>query len=88
MEPIKKLESMPAYDDCTYCGGRVTERLVTKACWWGDQLIALIEDVPAGVCEQCGERYYKANVLQRTEELLSSRDAFSSVAIPVTSFRE
>jgi len=76
------------YDDCTYCGGRVTERPVTKACWWGDQLIALIEEVPAGVCEQCGERYYKAHVLEKSEELLRSRDAFGSVAIPVTSFRE
>jgi YgiT-type zinc finger domain-containing protein len=79
---------MSSYDDCTYCGGKVTERLVMKDCWWGDGLIALIEDVPAGVCEQCGERYYKARVLERTEELLRSRDAFSSVAIPVTSFRE
>jgi YgiT-type zinc finger domain-containing protein len=79
---------MSSYDDCTYCGGKVTERLVTKDCWWGDGLIALVEDVPAGVCEQCGERYYRAHVLERIEELLRSRDAFSSVAIPVTSFQE
>lgn len=88
MGPINKVEAMSTYDDCTYCGGKVTERLVTKACWWGDQLIALIEDVPAGVCGQCGERYYKARVLEKTEELLHARDAFGSVAIPVTSFRE
>jgi len=88
MGPINKVEAMSTYDDCTYCGGKVTERPVVKDCWWGDQLIALIEDVPAGVCEQCGERYYRAPVLERTEELLRSRDAFSSVAIPVTSFRE
>jgi len=43
-----------ASDDCSFCGGRVTERPVLKACWWGGQLLALVDGVPAGVCEQCG----------------------------------
>jgi YgiT-type zinc finger domain-containing protein len=79
---------MFSYDDCSYCGGKVIERPVTKACWWGEELIALIEDVPAGVCEQCGERYYRAHVLERTEQLLRGRDAFRSATIPVRSFQE
>lgn len=79
---------MSTYDDCSYCGGKVIERLVTKACWRGDELVALISDVPSGVCQQCGERYYKAKVLERTEELLSLRDGFASVAIPVRAFED
>jgi hypothetical protein len=31
------------YDDCTYCGGRVTERGIQKPCFWGDKLIALVD---------------------------------------------
>lgn len=77
---------MAEYDDCTFCGGRVQERLVTKACWWGDQLIALVENVPAGVCDQCGERYYKAAVLKKIEAMLSEKEALKSVRIPLVSF--
>ena len=47
------------YEDCNYCGGRVSEQLVSKNCWWGNRLTALIYDVPTGVCEQCGEKFYK-----------------------------
>ena len=77
---------MAVYDDCTFCAGRVQERLVTKACWWGDQLVALVENVPAGVCDQCGERYYKAYVLKEIEAMLSNKETFRSVKIHVGSF--
>ena len=77
---------MAKYDDCTFCGGRVQERLVTKVCWWGDQLVAVVENVPAGVCDQCGERYYKAYVLKEIEAMLSEKKAFKSVTIPLVSF--
>ena len=77
---------MAEYDDCTFCGGRVQERLVTKACWWGDQLVAIVTNVPAGVCDQCGERYYKASVLKEIEALLQKREALKSVTVPLVSF--
>lgn len=77
---------MTHYDDCTFCGGRVQERLVTKVCWWGDQLVAIVENVPAGVCDQCGERYYRAYVLKEIEAMLSKREIFRSVEIPLASF--
>jgi YgiT-type zinc finger domain-containing protein len=77
---------MGEYDDCTFCGGRVQERLVTKACWWGDQLVAIVENVPAGVCDQCGERYYKAQVLKEIEAMLSKKEAFRSVEVQLGSF--
>jgi YgiT-type zinc finger domain-containing protein len=77
---------MAEYDDCTFCGGRVQERLVTKACWWGDQLTAIVENVPAGVCDQCGERYYKARILKEIEAMLGDQEAFRSVKIRLASF--
>ncbi len=78
---------MSHYDVCTYCGGMVEEHLVTKACWWGEELVAVVENVPAGVCVQCGERYYKANVLKQIDDLLEDRDRFQSVAIPRTAYK-
>ena len=75
------------YDDCYFCGGKVTERHVQKACWWGDKLIAIIDNVPAGVCEQCGERYYTAAVSKEVETLLKQRVKFDAqIQIPFTDF--
>lgn len=78
---------MRQFDDCSYCGGRVTRRYVQKPCWWGEQLIAIIDQVPAGVCEQCGERYYEAKVLKTIEGLLKRKKAFrAQVKIPMADY--
>jgi len=77
---------MNTYDDCSFCGGRVTDKLVQKACWWGDKLIAIIDNVPAGVCEQCGEKYYKAQVLKGIETLLKEKKFNSTAHIPLADF--
>jgi YgiT-type zinc finger domain-containing protein len=74
-------------DDCSYCGGRVTQRYVQKPCWWGEQLVAMIDHVPAGVCEQCGERYYEAKVLKTIEGLLKHKKAFKTqIRIPLAEY--
>ena len=77
---------MNIYGDCSFCGGRVTEKRVQKACWWGDKLMAIIDNVPAGVCEQCGERYYKAKILKEIEILLKKKKFDSTVQIPLADF--
>lgn len=79
---------MTEYDDCSFCGGRVSERRVQKACWWGDKLLAIMDNVPAGVCEQCGERYYKAKVLKSIESLLKEKKTFDQqVCVPFASYQ-
>ena len=77
---------MNTYDDCSFCGGRVTERLLQKPCFWGDRLIAVIDNVPTGVCEQCGERYYKAHVLKAVEERLKERKHAKSLELPLLTY--
>lgn len=74
------------YDDCSYCGGRVTERLTQKPCFWGDKLVALVDQVPAGVCEQCGERYYRAAVLKRIETKLKARRHARQIRLPLIEY--
>lgn len=61
------------YNKCHFCGGEVTERQVVVDYRWGDDLLAIIEDVPAGVCEICGERYFKATVVKAMERTARSR---------------
>jgi YgiT-type zinc finger domain-containing protein len=74
------------FDDCSYCGGRVSQRFVQKACWWGENLTAIIDAVPAGVCEQCGEKFFEAKTLKEIERLLKEKEFSSTAEIPVATF--
>jgi len=57
---------------CTLCNGKVGKKLVTAENWWGDNL-TLIENVPALVCESCGEQYFDAKTTITLDQLRSSR---------------
>jgi YgiT-type zinc finger domain-containing protein len=75
------------YGDCIYCGGEVVEKFVQKVCSRGGRLIGIIEEVPAGVCTQCGERFYKSTVLERVEVILSDIDQKAQrVSLPLTKY--
>lgn len=51
---------------------------------WGDDLLAIIQNVPAGVCETCGERYFKAPVVRAMEQTAHSQaKARKTVEVPV-----
>jgi len=78
---------MRTYDDCAYCGGKVSEKNIKKANFWGEELTALVDNVPAGVCGQCGEKYYKAEVLKIIEKILKERSALvSQICVPIADF--
>lgn len=79
---------MKKYDDCNFCGGQVNEKLVQKPCWWGDNLVAIIDNVPTGVCLQCGEKYYEAKTLKEVERILTEKEYISVTEIPVAEFRK
>ena len=53
-------------ETCEYCAGRIVEKVVTLHRKVNDRSI-LIEDVPAGVCEKSGTKYFAADVLKAIE---------------------
>jgi YgiT-type zinc finger domain-containing protein len=78
---------MGFWDDetCEYCGGPIVEKRVTvhRRVKRG---YVLIENVPAGVCVQCGARYFSANVLKTIEESLKGRRKVRrKIVVPVYS---
>jgi YgiT-type zinc finger domain-containing protein len=80
------LEDFPTqrYNRCHLCSGRVTERLVVVDYRWETALVAIIQHVPAGVCELCGERYFKAAVVKALERTAHSRARTRiTIAVPV-----
>jgi len=72
-------------ETCEYCGGAIVEKRVTLHRKLNGRYI-LLENVPAGVCTQCGTRYYAANVLKTVEESIRGRrKADREIAVPVYS---
>jgi len=74
---------MKPYDDCVYCGGVVEERIERVDYRYHGQLF-ILERVPTGVCVQCGEKYFTAQVAKRMEAVASQAgQGVRTVAIPV-----
>ena len=57
---------------CEYCNGLIHEKK-TELSRKVKRKHILIENVPTGVCAECGTRYYSANVLKTIQEATSSR---------------
>ena len=71
---------------CYFCGGTTRPATVTAENWWGNQL-ALVEDVPAQVCEDCGEPYFEAETAKELDRLrMAPPVAERIVEVPVYSF--
>ncbi|MFH1386306.1 MAG: YgiT-type zinc finger protein [bacterium] len=75
------------YGDCHYCGGEIDEQKTRVDFWWEEKLY-LIEDVPAGICKQCGEKYFTAKVSKVMDELVKSQVVERTLQIPVKRFKE
>jgi YgiT-type zinc finger domain-containing protein len=59
------------YDDCFFCGGKVVERLLPREVRWKDELL-VFEDVPMGICVQCGEKFVRPEVAKKIDIALQS----------------
>ncbi len=59
---------MNKYGDCSFCGGDVEEKK-TEYDYRRRSHLLVINDVPTGVCRQCGEKYFKAHTLKRLDQV-------------------
>jgi YgiT-type zinc finger domain-containing protein len=59
---------MTQYGDCSYCGGEVVEEQIDYD-YRREKRLMVVSNVPAGVCRQCGEKYFKPGVLKRMDSL-------------------
>lgn len=73
------------FADCIYCGGQVRECTATREVRWQGGLF-LVEQVPMGVCSQCGERFLKPDVAKTIDKLLQTRKATRTALIPVLTY--
>jgi YgiT-type zinc finger domain-containing protein len=79
-------QSKSDYAACE-CGGKVVERLVTVDLRIKGRLFEF-ENVPVGVCLDCGERVYKGPVLEQLEHLAHSKlKPKKTIRVPVADYR-
>ncbi len=66
---------------CYFCGGQTEPALVTDLHSEGSLYLA-VENVPADVCQQCGERYYTPEVTKRLLALTDRLREHAAVGVP------
>ncbi len=72
---------------CEYCDGTVRERMVEREVFRHRHGFVILENVPIGVCDTCGYRYYHASLLHRVEEIAESKILPERVElVPVAAF--
>ena len=74
---------------CYLCGGKLKQKNISIARYWGRQLVAL-NDVPALVCTQCGEKYFEAKVSakidERIQDTIAKKISFQKITVPQVQF--
>ena len=73
---------------CEHCGGAVQKRLLKKEVFKHKNGFVMLENVPVGICDECGCRYYHSTILKRVDEIAEGkRAAERTESIPVAHLR-
>jgi YgiT-type zinc finger domain-containing protein len=76
-------------DKCFYCGSKLKKEKVDIARYWGKELIA-INDVPALICQKCGERFFEAKISSKIDvkiqEVLNQKNSVQRINVPIVQF--
>jgi YgiT-type zinc finger domain-containing protein len=74
--------------DCRFCGGLVEEGVGTHQVQHEGQL-HVIENVPMGICNQCGEKYFHIKTLETIERILNEKKSPEKILkVPVFIYKE
>jgi YgiT-type zinc finger domain-containing protein len=72
---------------CEHCDGTVRERRLEREAIRHKGNFVILEDVPIGICDKCGSRYYHASVLRRVAEIgRGTVSPIRTIAVPVETF--
>ena len=74
------------YGDCYFCGGGLVERVIELEYRMKGRLY-IIERVPVGICQQCGEKYFTAQVSEVIARIVEAKEIKRTVSIPVKEFK-
>jgi YgiT-type zinc finger domain-containing protein len=73
MRSNKKQKRNAGGDACEYCDGKVREHVVEREIFRDKSSWVILEHVPIGICDKCGERYYSAEILRKVHNIAIER---------------
>jgi len=74
---------MHKYGDCSFCGGEVKDGKVELDYRYQGRLF-VFQNVPAGICQQCGEKYLTAKVAKEIEQRVQTKENWDkTISVPV-----
>lgn len=83
MKGREEVSKMHNYGDCSFCDGDVREAKVELEYRYQGKLY-IFQNVPAGVCEQCGEKYLTAKVTKEIENRIRTKEKWDKIiSVPV-----
>ena len=59
--------------ECFFCGGEIKQITVGNFDYRLEGLLYVIKRVPAGLCQQCGEKYIEADVGRKINALIAQK---------------
>src|SRR5438093_8531686 len=85
--PKKTKSNVRDYGRCESCGGQIGERHVTLHRRYHGKLFEF-QNVPVGICRQCGERLYHGPVLEELQRIAESNaSAKKFIKVPVFEYQ-
>jgi YgiT-type zinc finger domain-containing protein len=79
----KEVKKMHKYGDCSFCGGEVKKDKVELEYRYQGKLF-IFQNVPVGVCQQCGEKYLSAKVGKEIEHRIKTKEKWDkTISVPV-----
>lgn len=72
---------------CIFCGGRVKLQSTTYVQNLNGRVV-IVRDVPAGVCMQCGERYYSSDTSDAIFDAINEAHAVETLSVPVYHYQQ
>ena len=74
--------------ECYFCRGKIKGEEVSVDFWWGKKLV-IFENVPAKVCQQCGEKFFNAEVYKEMERMAQSEGKpLARITVNIVNFKE
>jgi len=74
---------------CEYCGCDTNEDVI-KAAFWTETGLIVIEDIPAWLCEGCGEQFFDEEITQRIQQVITypAGKAKRRIRVPIYSLSQ
>jgi len=91
-EKSRRRQESPQHQEafpCEHCGSDTYEDRV-KAALWGNRGLIAIEEIPARVCEGCGEQFYDEETTRKIEKVIAARatGAKQKILVPLFSLAQ